>query len=80
MDPELFRNSSAGRLVKATGGYWAFVPNALPPAFPWTSNLVTVLSEADRALGNWRDLAGRSLTRTSSSAPLYGARRCYLLV
>lgn len=60
MDPELFRNSSAGRLVKATGGYRAFVPNALPPAFPWTSNLVTVLSEADRALGELAGL-GRSL-------------------
>lgn len=60
MDPELFRNSSAGRLVKAVGGYWAFVPNPLPPAFPWTPDLVAVLSEADRALGELAGL-GRSL-------------------
>lgn len=60
MDLELFRNSSAGRLVKAIGEYWAFVPNPLPPTFPWTPDLVAVLSEADRSLGELAGL-GRSL-------------------
>ena len=60
MDPELFRNSPAGRVVRATGGYWAFVPNPLPPALAWTPELVVVLSEADRALGELAGL-GRSL-------------------
>jgi Fic family protein len=60
MDPEMFRNSPAGRPVKAIGGYWAFMPNPLPPALTWTPELVAVLSEADRALGELAGL-GRSL-------------------
>src|SRR5215510_2962005 len=60
MDPEAFRNSPAGRLVHAPGGYWAFVPNPLPPAMQWTASLVAVLSYADRALGELAGL-GRSL-------------------
>lgn len=55
MDPNTFRDSPAGRLVKAKGGYWAFVPNPLPPAITWSGELVSVLSEADRAIG---ELAG----------------------
>ncbi len=60
MAPESFRNSPAGRVVHAAGEYWAFVPNPLPPTFPWTSELVVALSEADRALGELAGL-GRSL-------------------
>jgi len=60
MDVEAFRDSPAGWVTRATGGYWAFVPTPLPPTFPWTSDLVAVLSEADRALGELAGL-GRSL-------------------
>jgi Fic family protein len=55
VNPEAFRNSPAGRLIRAAGGHRAFVPNPLPPVFPWSPDLVAVLSEADRALG---ELAG----------------------
>jgi Fic family protein len=55
MDPESFRLSPAGRLVRSPSGYWAFVPNPLPPEIPWTVELIALLSEADRALG---ELAG----------------------
>ncbi len=55
MNPNEFRDSPAGRLVKAKGGYWAFVPNPLPPTITWSGELVSVLSEADRAIG---ELAG----------------------
>jgi len=55
MDPESFRLSPAGRLVRAPSGYWAFVPNPLPPEIPWTVDLIALLSEADRELG---ELAG----------------------
>lgn len=40
-----------GRRVHCRDGYWAFVPDALPPALVWSSKLVNVLSEADRLLG-----------------------------
>ena len=60
MNPEAFRNSPAGRVFRAPGGYWAFAPNPLPPELPWTVELVTSLSEADRALGELAGL-GRSL-------------------
>jgi Fic family protein len=60
VNPESFRNSPAGRLVRATGGYQAFVPNPLPPLFSWSPDLIAILSEADRALGELAGL-GRSL-------------------
>ena len=50
-----FRNSPSGKLVKTKAGYWAFVPNPLPPPIVWSDDLVTMLSEADRAIG---ELAG----------------------
>lgn len=55
MEPESFRHSPAGRLVRITSGSWAFVPNPLPPEIPWTVDLVALLSDADLALG---ELAG----------------------
>lgn len=51
MDTELFRKSPAGKLVRAAGGYWAFVPNSLPPRLEWSDKLVSVMSKADIALG-----------------------------
>jgi Fic family protein len=57
VNPESFRDSPAGRLVRAASGYRAFGPNPLPPVLPWSTELVAVLSEADRALG---ELAGLS--------------------
>jgi Fic family protein len=60
MNPDRFRNSTAGELMRVGRGetvYWAYVPNPLPPALSWDGELVRVLSEADRALG---ELAGLS--------------------
>jgi len=51
MDTALFRNSPAGKLVRATGGYSAFVPNALPPAIEWDIVLASRMSRADLAVG-----------------------------
>jgi len=51
MDTTLFRNSPSGKLVRVTGGYWAFVPNALPPAIEWDTELVSQVSKADLAAG-----------------------------
>ena len=51
MDPREFANSSAGRCVKTLTGYWAFVPNPLPPDISYDNSLIRLLSEADRLLG-----------------------------
>ena len=50
MDPERFRNSSAGKPILAPGGYWAFVPNPLPADLVWSAGMVSKLSEAERGL------------------------------
>lgn len=58
MNPERFKNSPTGELVKVGHGeaaYWAFVPHRLPPALSIEKELVRILSDADRALG---ELAG----------------------
>lgn len=55
MKPDPFRHSTAGRPIRHPNGYWAFLPNPLPPAIEWTSELVNILSAADRSLG---ELAG----------------------
>ena len=68
MNPERYRNSPAGRLVKVGQGkaaYWAFVPNPLPPKLTLDLPLLQTLSAADRALG---ELAG--LGRTISNPHL----------
>jgi len=60
MNPDEFRDSPTGRLVRATDGCWAFVPYSFPPVLAWSPELVAALSEADRALGELAGL-GRSL-------------------
>jgi len=51
MNIALFKRSPSGSLVRATGGYWAFVPGPLPPKLEWDDALVSVVSRADIALG-----------------------------
>jgi len=50
MDPERFRDSTAGKPIRAAGGYWAFVPNPLPPDLVWLDRMVSKLAEAERSL------------------------------
>jgi Fic family protein len=51
MDITLFENSPSGKLIRASGGYRAFVPNPLPPRLDWDDDLVSILSKTDIALG-----------------------------
>jgi Fic family protein len=60
MDPDSFRRSDTGRLVLTNGQYWAFVPHPLPPRLDWTIELISALSQADRALGQLAGV-GRTL-------------------
>lgn len=63
MNPDLFCESTAGRLIRVGEGeaaYWAFVPHPLPPKLDWDDELVRRLSDADRALGELGGL-GRTM-------------------
>ena len=51
MNPKDFQNSSAGKCVKTINGYYAFIPNSLPPRFDYDKGIINLLSEADRSLG-----------------------------
>lgn len=51
MQPSSFTSDAPGRLLRQPEGYWAFVPAPLPPQVSFSSQLVSHLSEADRALG-----------------------------
>ncbi|MBW0000622.1 MAG: Fic family protein [Verrucomicrobia bacterium] len=50
MQPEDFPSRNAGRCQKTLTGYWAFIPNPLPPRLEVDWRLAGLLSEADRAL------------------------------
>ncbi|MBU1147355.1 MAG: Fic family protein [Candidatus Omnitrophica bacterium] len=52
MDIDKFKNSQAGKVMKTEKDYWAFVPNSLPPLITYNKDIVGLLSEADRQLGN----------------------------
>ena len=52
-----FRSDRAGKLRKATGGYWAFIPNPLPPRLEYSPSLIRLLTQADRLLGELAGLA-----------------------
>jgi Fic family protein len=55
MRAEDFSSDRAGHAVKTRTSYWAFVPNPLPPALGYDSDLIRLLGEAERAIG---ELAG----------------------
>jgi hypothetical protein len=56
LNPADFQDSSAGRVVQASGGYAAFVPAPLPPELSYDAGLVLALSRADSAFS---ELSGR---------------------
>jgi len=60
MEIALFKNSPSGKLIRTPGGYWAFVPNPLPPKLEWDDSFVSLISKADIALGTLSGL-GESL-------------------
>jgi len=54
-----FQSDRAGKLTRTPTGYWAFVPNPLPPRLNLDRSEILSLSEAERAIGR---LAGVGLT------------------
>lgn len=61
MNPEDFQENKSGHLISIPEGGFAYVPNPLPPMnLTWDSELIEMLSLADRALGELAGI-GRSL-------------------
>ncbi len=50
MNPDDFRASQAGKVIRTPRGYFAFIPSALPPDLSFDTPLVLALSQADAAL------------------------------
>jgi hypothetical protein len=60
MNPDDFRSPEAGRVIKNSSGYHAFIPAPLPPDIHYDPDLVLALSRADTALSELSGL-GRLL-------------------
>jgi Fic family protein len=58
MDPKAFKPNPAGKLVRTTRGYHAFVPASQLPRIQYTPQLVLLLSRADAALSELSGLVG----------------------
>jgi Fic family protein len=52
MNPKDFHDPSTGQVIRTLSGYWAFIPAPLPPQFTWPVGLVSLLTEAERALAD----------------------------
>jgi Fic family protein len=59
MNLEDFKGSTSGRVQRTSSGYYAFLPNNLPPTLVWSASLLQALSKADRSLG---ELSGLGLS------------------
>jgi Fic family protein len=57
MDPKNFRSLDVGRTILTPTGFWAFIPNPLPPVVIWPLPLVSALSEAERDFSRLAALA-----------------------
>ncbi len=52
MDINNFKNARAGKVIKTERDYAAFIPHPLPPEIKYSSELINLLAEANRHLGN----------------------------
>ena len=60
MDPADFTPDSPGQLIRASEGYWAFVPDSLPPPLEFDLATINLLVDAQGALSELSGL-GRGL-------------------
>lgn len=59
MDQSIFTSNATGKVIKTERGYLAFVPDSLPPVLDFNNDLVSILSQADIALGKLAGAAKR---------------------
>ncbi|TLN24847.1 Fic family protein, partial [bacterium] len=50
MNPKDFQNQEAGKIILTPTGFWAYLPNPLPPDISWSLPLISMLTEAERDL------------------------------
>lgn len=58
MNPKDFTSHTAGKLIRTSLGYLAFMPNPLPKKLEINNELLTILGEAERAMGELNGLGG----------------------
>jgi len=51
MNPKDFNRSPSGNSIRTRQGYWAFVPNPLPPKISYNKAIIHKSAEAERMLG-----------------------------
>ena len=56
MNPRDFSTRAPGKLILTRSGYWAFVPDPLPQKLEIGNKLMTLLGEAERAMGKMNGL------------------------
>lgn len=59
MNPKDFTERKSGLVIQSPLGFWAFVPNPLPPSIVFDMELVFALSKADAALSELSGLGGQ---------------------
>lgn len=52
MDINNFKSARAGKVIKTDRDYSAFIPHPLPPEIKYSNELINLLAEANRHLGN----------------------------
>lgn len=62
-----FSTSAPGRVIQTERGYLAFIPATLPPELEWSPQLITLLSEAERALAHLSAAGGEAFPPTMIS-------------
>lgn len=60
MDEKKIVSRSAGKPVYVESGYWAFIPNQLPPVLTWSTEMISRVAEAERGLGELSSLVEMS--------------------
>lgn len=50
MKPTDFNHEAPGKVIKTLTGYYAYIPNPLPPTLTWSNRLISQLAAAERSM------------------------------
>ncbi len=51
-----FSQNAPGKIIKTTQGYYAYIPNPLPPELSWTPRLINHLTQAERSIARLEEV------------------------